>query len=201
MALNDPILLSGTAAKRATPTSYIAPSDTLLSGQLLDASIARPGIPAWVVPLAVTVGKVYSYGGKLYETIQAHTTQSDWTPNVARSLFKPFRPPDVISNWLQPVAAFDAYPLGWKVIHNGFTWQSAVNANVWQPGAVGSEALWTNLTPPPAPANWAVGVDYKVGDNVTYVPNGLKYQCLQAHKSIATWTPPVVPALWKVVAG
>ena len=44
-----------------------------------------------------------------------------------------------------------------------------------------------------------VGVAYKVGDIVVYVPNGLKYQCLQAHTSISTWTPPAVLALWKAV--
>ena len=101
--------------------------------------------------------------------------------------------------WVQPLGSFDAYPLNWQVTYGGFTWKSLIAANVWVPGAVGSENLWLNLTPPPPNSNWAVGVAYKIGDKVLYVPNGLNYQCLQAHTSIATWTPPAVPALWKAI--
>ncbi|GAA5528278.1 carbohydrate-binding protein [Herpetosiphon gulosus] len=36
---------------------------------------------------------------------------------------------------------------------------------------------------------------YKVGDRVNY--NGRIYRCLQAHTSLATWTPEAVPALWQ----
>jgi hypothetical protein len=193
-----PVQIVGTVAVAAGPGSIVAPGDTLLSGPMLDASIARPGIPAWGVGLAVAAGQVYSFGGLLYQVVQAHTTQSDWTPSVARSLFTPYKPPGVISPWVQPLGSFDAYPLGWKVIYNTFTYQSLVNANVWVPGAVGSDTLWLNLTPPPPTNNWAVGVAYKVADLVIYVPNGLKYKCLQAHTSIATWTPPATPSLWQL---
>ncbi|MFD8598322.1 M28 family peptidase [Kitasatospora sp. NPDC059646] len=44
---------------------------------------------------------------------------------------------------------------------------------------------------------WAAGVNYNVGDVVTY--NGVSYRCLQAHLSQSTWTPDVVPALWQRV--
>lgn len=44
---------------------------------------------------------------------------------------------------------------------------------------------------------WAAGVAYVVGDQVTYL--GLTYQCAQAHQSQAGWTPPAVPALWTLV--
>ncbi len=44
---------------------------------------------------------------------------------------------------------------------------------------------------------WAAGVNYNVGDTVTY--NGVSYRCLQAHLSQSTWTPDVVPALWQRV--
>ncbi|MFD8478238.1 M28 family peptidase [Kitasatospora sp. NPDC059673] len=45
--------------------------------------------------------------------------------------------------------------------------------------------------------SWAAGVNYNVGDVVTY--NGVGYRCLQAHTSQSTWTPDVVPALWQRV--
>ena len=39
--------------------------------------------------------------------------------------------------YVQPQGAHDAYPEGWKVTHNGKTWVSLVDANVWEPGVSG----------------------------------------------------------------
>lgn len=44
--------------------------------------------PSWAVGLTVAVGDRLQHGGKLYKVIQAHTTQEDWTPDVAVSLFE-----------------------------------------------------------------------------------------------------------------
>lgn len=44
--------------------------------------------PSWAVGLTVAVGDRLQHGGKLYKVIQAHTTQADWTPDVAVSLFE-----------------------------------------------------------------------------------------------------------------
>ncbi|EJO5346928.1 M6 family metalloprotease domain-containing protein [Clostridium botulinum] len=41
---------------------------------------------------------------------------------------------------------------------------------------------------------WKPGINYKVGDIVTY--NNYKYRCLQAHNSLGTWQPSKTPALW-----
>ncbi|NTX11514.1 glycosyl hydrolase [Myxococcus sp. CA056] len=46
----------------------------------------------------------------------------------------------------------------------------------------------------PLLAEWAVGVAYAVGAQVTY--GGRLYQCRQPHTSQADWTPPAVAALW-----
>jgi len=49
----------------------------------------------------------------------------------------------------------------------------------------------------------AAGLDWIVGEPVTVgarrVYNGTLYECLQAHVTQSDWTPPAVPALWKVV--
>ena len=192
------ITISGSLAITASAKTILFPYDTLISGQLLDISITRPGIPAWSSGVLAMVGNVYSYSGKLYATIQSHTTQIDWTPDIAFSLFILYRPPDTISEWVQPLGSFDAYISGSEVTHNGYTWQSNINANVWEPGAVGSDTLWTNLTPPVTPY-WGIGIAYKVGDTVIYQPNGFTYKCLQAHTSISTWTPPLTPSLWQQI--
>ena len=39
--------------------------------------------------------------------------------------------------YVAPTGAYDAYPLGWKVTHDGKTWVSLTAANVWEPGAYG----------------------------------------------------------------
>jgi len=144
--------------------------------------------PPWQVGLSVAAGEVYAYGDNLYQVIQAHTTQSDWTPNIVPALFKRFyEPTDDPWPWVQPVGGHDAYPLGARVLHGGYTWQSLIDANVWEPGSVGAENLWENLTPPPATPEWAAGVSYQAGDIVIY--QGNEYRCLQAHTAISTWNP------------
>ena len=39
--------------------------------------------------------------------------------------------------YVPPTGAHDAYPLGWKVTHDGKTWVSLTAANVWVPGVSG----------------------------------------------------------------
>ena len=43
--------------------------------------------PKWAVGIAVSVGDRYQYEGKLYKCVQAHTTQSDWTPDITPALW------------------------------------------------------------------------------------------------------------------
>ena len=44
--------------------------------------------PKWEQDKLMPVGYKVSYEGSLYEVIQEHTSQTDWTPNVTPSLFK-----------------------------------------------------------------------------------------------------------------
>lgn len=44
--------------------------------------------PVWAVGIAVAKDSRYQYNDKLYKVIQPHTTQADWTPDVAVSLFE-----------------------------------------------------------------------------------------------------------------
>lgn len=43
--------------------------------------------PAWAAGMAYPAGVKVKYGGKLYEVLQAHTSQADWTPDVVASLY------------------------------------------------------------------------------------------------------------------
>lgn len=86
-----------------------------------------------------------NYGGVLYKVLQKHTSQTDWTPTEAPSLFaKVLTEPGVIKEWEQPEST-NPYMKGDKVSHNGKTWESIVDNNVWEPGVQGTEALWKEV--------------------------------------------------------
>ena len=46
--------------------------------------------------------------------------------------------------WVQPDST-NPYAKGDKVTHIGKTWESLVDNNVWEPGAVGTENLWKEV--------------------------------------------------------
>lgn len=94
--------------------------------------------PVWKVDTAYTTGQRVTYLSVLYNVLQDHTSQADWTPDVAPSLFaKVLIPdPDVIPEWEQPEST-NPYMMGDKVTHNDKTWVSDVDNNVWEPGVYG----------------------------------------------------------------
>ena len=91
--------------------------------------------PIWSVVVKYKVGDILSYLGKLYEVIQAHTSQADWTPDVVPALFKSKAPVSTIPNFVQPTGAHDAYKIGDQVMFEGKVWESLIDANVWSPTA------------------------------------------------------------------
>lgn len=61
-----------------------------LAAQSLDdtkAVEAQCLYPGFAVGVPYTVGDRLVYDGKLYKVLQAHTSQADWTPPSAPSLF------------------------------------------------------------------------------------------------------------------
>lgn len=92
---------------------------------------------------SLAAGDRLNYRGVLYKVLQDHQVQAGWTPESAPSLFaKVLIPdPDVIPEWEQPDST-NGYSKGARVKHKGKTWESDVNNNVWEPGVVGTEALW-----------------------------------------------------------
>lgn len=97
----------------------------------------------WMEGVNYTEGKRLRFNDVLYKVIQAHTSQADWTPDVSPSLFAKVlvEDPNVIPEWEQPDST-NPYMTGDKVTHNGVTYESLVDNNVWEPGAVGSETVW-----------------------------------------------------------
>lgn len=104
------------------------------------ARTLAPLLPAWAIGESVSVGALRTYDYVVYECIQAHTTQGDWTPPDVPALWKVWRDPEAgPAPWVQPTGGHDAYQTGDQVTHNGQTWTSTVDANVWEPGVYG----WT----------------------------------------------------------
>lgn len=98
---------------------------------------------AWVAGVAYAVGNIRQYDGQLYKCVQAHTSQEDWTPDSAASLWtKIGDPAEEYPAWSQPIGAHDAYNAGDKVSYNGKHYVSDVNGNVWQPDVHG----WSEVT-------------------------------------------------------
>ena len=81
--------------------------------------------------------------GLLYRCLQPHTSQAAWTPTDAKSLWaKVLIPtPGEIHEWEQPDST-NPYAKGDKVTHNGKTWESTIDGNVWEPGVYG----WSEVT-------------------------------------------------------
>ena len=94
--------------------------------------------PAWSGDgISYAAGDRVMYGGVLYKCLQAHTSQSTWAPTDAPSLWtKVLIPtPGEIPDWEQP-SSTNPYSKGDKVKHNGKTWVSTIDNNVWEPGTV-----------------------------------------------------------------
>lgn len=94
----------------------------------------------WNYPIAYKVGQLRQHKGKLYKCISEHTSQEDWTPDTAVSLWVATSDPaEEYPEWSQPVGAHDAYNIGDKVAFNDKHWVSDVDGNVWRPDVYG----WT----------------------------------------------------------
>ena len=99
----------------------------------------------WEIGVDYVAGDRRQYNGTLYKCLQAHTSQETWNPADAPSLWAKVLIPDptVILEWEQPEST-NPYMKGDKVTHNGKTWVSDVDGNVWEPGVYGWSEVVTD---------------------------------------------------------
>jgi hypothetical protein len=98
----------------------------------------------WKTGTKYTANERIVYDGKLYKVLQAHTSQDDWTPNKASSLFAEILTSTVYDNgivtendvkeWTQPDST-NPYKQGDKVKFNDKIYESLIDNNVWFPEA------------------------------------------------------------------
>jgi len=88
--------------------------------------------PKWEVGKEYVKDERIRYNDVLYKVLQNHTSQADWTPDIAVSLYVRVSIEEW-PEWVQPTGAHDAYNMGDKVSHNEKHWESLIDANVYEP--------------------------------------------------------------------
>lgn len=113
----------------------------------IDALDAVQLYPKWAAGVDYVVNYRVQYNNVLYSVLTAHQSQETWTPDVSPGLFAKVLIPDanIIPAWEQP-GSTNGYAKGDKVRHNEKIWESMVNNNTWEPGVIGTESLWVEVT-------------------------------------------------------
>ena len=173
--------------------------------------------PAWEPMKSYVIGDIVSYGvnslgdPQLYKIVQAHTSQSDWTPSTTPSLYDAFGlDASGYPIWAQPSGAHDAYSKGDVVNYNGTIYESVIDGNVWSPDVypagwktVSDGAVSPEPSPGPDPGateypDWVQPSGahdaYNTGDIVRY--NGVLYP---PKTDGNTWSRDAYPAGWEAV--
>ena len=105
----------------------------------VDALEAIEFFPLWKVDTAYTTNERIRYEGKLYKVLLDHTSQADWTPDIAVSLYVEVSVEE-IPVWKQPIGSQDAYNKGDKVHYptkEDSIYESDIDANVYAPDVYG----------------------------------------------------------------
>lgn len=78
----------------------------------------------------------FMYHDKFYKVLQNHTSQADWTPDTASSLYVEISDPaEEWPEFKQPTGSHDAYAKDAKVTFEGKHYKSLIDANVYSPTA------------------------------------------------------------------
>lgn len=89
--------------------------------------------------ISYATGQRVRHNGTLYKVLQDHISQFNWSPDQTPSLFAEVLPGQDgtdIGEWVQPDST-NPYMRGDRVTHNGKTWESSIDNNVWEPGVYG----------------------------------------------------------------
>lgn len=85
----------------------------------------------------------FTYKDKVYEVIQAHTSQTTWLPEATPALYREYlnveiqnqdgSKTEVVAEFKQPTGAHDAYKKGDKILFKGKIYKSKIDANTFSP--------------------------------------------------------------------
>ena len=101
-----------------------------------ESIIATSLFPLWDANINYETGTKVRYEGVLYKVLQDHTSQPDWTPNNAPSLYATVLTSEdgTPLEWVQPDST-NPYMTGDRVIYNGVVYESTIDNNIWAPDA------------------------------------------------------------------
>lgn len=136
---------AGAEITKATETGGIMFVTMAEAGNIDDVTAAEHAdlFSPWAYPVNYIKDQIRRHNGALYRCLLDHTSQADWTPDTAPSLWVGISDPaEEWPKWGQPVGAHDSYNTGDKVSHDGKHWISNTDGNVWEPGVYG----WTEET-------------------------------------------------------
>lgn len=91
--------------------------------------------PNWKVGMNYTINQRVRFNNNVYKVLQDHTSQEDWLPNLAPSLYTALlvdEETNEIKDWVQPDST-NAYMIGDQVIFEGKIYESVIDNNVWSP--------------------------------------------------------------------
>ena len=116
--------------------THFEPSET---PNLFD--VIRPNTEGmnWVKNEKIVIGDKRDFNNITYQAINSFTTREGQTPNIVPALWKVWTNPEVISEWVQPTGAHDAYRLNDLVLFNNKTWKCISDYCVYAPGVFGWE--------------------------------------------------------------
>ena len=115
--------------------SQVSMGDKIKAGELSDDKLIQivEIFPSWDIGVDYEIEDLISHKGRLYEVLQAHTSQADWPPDTTESLFTEKTPEGVIAEWQRPTGAHDAYNTGDQVIYNDEIYKSLIDGNTHSP--------------------------------------------------------------------
>ena len=116
--------------------------DTIATALPDDIAVEYPDLyPVWMEGMALGIGDRVQHSGGLYRVQQAHTAEHPPSVNTA-ALYTRINAPGAISAWVTG----QSYAKDVQVTHNGKTWVSVVDNNVWEPGAAGVfDSIWKEV--------------------------------------------------------
>ncbi|MBO4718972.1 MAG: hypothetical protein J5658_03760 [Prevotella sp.] len=88
--------------------------------------------PKWMPFILIVKDRRYQFGGKLYQALQSHTSQEDWTPDKVPALFVKVS----LEEWSEipeVITAESAWMKGQKGTWKGKHYISLIDYNVWNP--------------------------------------------------------------------
>ena len=102
--------------------------------------------PQWKVGTHYEMNTRVRFKENVYKIQQAHTSQEDWMPDVAVSLYAPLlidEETNEILEWAQPDST-NPYMIGDRVIFEKKIYESLIDNNTWAPAAY--PAGWQEIT-------------------------------------------------------